>query len=212
MNRKDLEKVIKFLHQSEKLKDTMRHSWTSKGRQESVAEHSWRLSLMALLLIGEFEEEVDLSKLLSIIIIHDLAEVVTGDIPVFEKSSADRIEEHEAFRSLMKTISGGQGSRFYDLWIEYENGTSVEGRIAKALDKIEAQLQHNEAGIGTWTEWEKCHTLSDFSETRESGETLKELMDLVLGEAHELIENSGDSVSDLKDRCQVSCSKNESKM
>ena len=73
---------LEILHVAEKLKDTPRHCTTSKGRTESVAEHSWRISLMAMLLRHEFPE-VNIDKVVDMCLIHDLGECFTGDIPTF---------------------------------------------------------------------------------------------------------------------------------
>ena len=73
---------LEILHVAERLKDTPRHCTTTKRRTESVAEHSWRISLMAFLLKHEFED-VDINKVVDMCLIHDLGECFTGDIPTF---------------------------------------------------------------------------------------------------------------------------------
>ena len=78
------EKLIETLAVAERLKDATRHCYTSRGRSESVAEHSWRITLMAYLVSDEFPE-ADLEKLMKMCLIHDLGEAFTGDIPTFEK-------------------------------------------------------------------------------------------------------------------------------
>ena len=80
---------LDILHVAERLKDTPRHCTTTKRRTESVAEHSWRISLMALLLKDEFPE-ADMDKVVRMCLIHDLGECFTGDIPTFVKTDADR--------------------------------------------------------------------------------------------------------------------------
>ncbi len=83
---------LNILHVAERLKDIPRHCTTSKRRVESVAEHSWRVSLMALLLKNEFPD-VDVDKVVSMCLIHDLGECFTGDIPTFQKMDSDRVAE-----------------------------------------------------------------------------------------------------------------------
>lgn len=78
------EKLIEILSVAERLKDEVRHSYTSGGRRESVAEHSWRITLMAYFVSDEFPE-ADLLKIMKMCLIHDLGEAFTGDIPAFEK-------------------------------------------------------------------------------------------------------------------------------
>ena len=80
---------LDILHVAEKLKDTPRHCTTTNGRTESVAEHSWRISLMAFLLRNEFPE-LDIDKVIRMCLIHDLGECFTGDIPTFKKTDRDR--------------------------------------------------------------------------------------------------------------------------
>jgi putative hydrolase of HD superfamily len=79
---------LEILHIAERLKDTTRHCTTSKGRAESVAEHSWRTTLMAFLLKAEFPE-LDMDKVVRMCLIHDLGECFTGDIPTFVKTEED---------------------------------------------------------------------------------------------------------------------------
>ena len=80
--------LLAVLHTAERLKDTTRHCYTSQGRHESVAEHSWRVTLMAYLMRDEFPE-LDMDKVMQMCLIHDLGECFTGDIPSFEKTAAD---------------------------------------------------------------------------------------------------------------------------
>ena len=82
------QKFLEFLGVLEKLKCNTRHSWTSSGRHESVAEHSWMISIMALLLKNEFPD-LDMQKVLTMCLIHDWGEAITGDIPAFSKTRKD---------------------------------------------------------------------------------------------------------------------------
>ena len=82
------EKLIEVLSVAERLKDAVRHCYTSGGRRESVAEHSWRITLMAYFVSDEFPE-ADLLKIMKMCLIHDLGEAFTGDIPAFEKTDKD---------------------------------------------------------------------------------------------------------------------------
>lgn len=84
--------LLAVLHTVERLKDTTRHCYTSQGRHESVAEHSWRVTLMAFLMRDEFPE-LDMDKVMQMCLIHDLGECFTGDIPSFEKTAADTAKE-----------------------------------------------------------------------------------------------------------------------
>ena len=90
----DTGKLLETIHLAERLKDAMRHCYTSGGRRESVAEHSWRTALMAYLVSDEFPE-ADMNKVIKMCLIHDLGEAFTGDIPVFLKTEADEKREEE---------------------------------------------------------------------------------------------------------------------
>lgn len=141
--------LIQFLHAVEPMKYNTRHSWTSSGRRESVAEHSWRLALMAYLVKDEFPE-ADIHKVVLMCLCHDLGEAVTGDIPAFEKNDGHRATEGEAVTSLLKKLPEPYRSDLTALFQEMEERTTLEARIYKALDAMECLIQHNEADISTW--------------------------------------------------------------
>ena len=93
-------KLLDILHTAERLKDTLRHCDTSKGRRESVAEHSWRLALMAFFLRDEFSD-TDMDRVIRMCLIHDLGECFTGDIPSFLKTDADTEKEDALLERLL---------------------------------------------------------------------------------------------------------------
>ena len=141
--------LLQILSVAEKLKCNTRHCYTSTGRHESVAEHSWRLSLMAMLLTDEFPQ-ADMNKVIRMCLIHDLGEAFTGDIPTFDKTKEDEAREDAAFDSWVQTLPAFQRQEFTDLLREMAELETLEARIYKALDKMEAVIQHNESDISTW--------------------------------------------------------------
>lgn len=141
--------ILDFLHIAERLKDQTRHCTTSRGRQESVAEHSWRTALFAMLLEDEIPE-ADFHKIIRMCILHDLGEALTGDIPAFWKTKADSDQEDEAVFGLLDTLPEPQRSRFLSLFAEMQAQQTREAKIYKALDKMEACIQHNESPLDTW--------------------------------------------------------------
>ena len=143
--------LLNILHVAERLKDTTRHSTSSKGRPESVAEHSWRLSLTALLLRGEFPE-LDIDRVVAMCLIHDLGECFTGDIPAFLKTETDREREDELLRRWVAGLPEAVSGELAALYAEMDALETPEAKLYKALDKLEAVIQHNEAPIGTWEE------------------------------------------------------------
>ena len=141
--------LLQILHTAEKLKDTTRHCDTSGGRRESVAEHSWRLALMAYLLRGEFPA-LDMDKVVRMCLIHDLGECFTGDIPSFLKTSADAAREDSLLARWVSSLPVPYCTDMAALYAEMDALETQEARLYKALDKLEAVIQHNEAPISTW--------------------------------------------------------------
>ena len=143
------EKLIEVLSVAERLKDAVRHCYTSGGRHESVAEHSWRITLMAYFVSDEFPE-ADLLKIMKMCLIHDLGEAFTGDIPTFEKTDKDSKKEVDVLGEWVKTLPEPFSKEMSELYQEMEEQQTLEARIYKALDKLEALIQHNESDIKTW--------------------------------------------------------------
>lgn len=143
------EKLLEALHTAEKLKDTTRHCYTSGGRHESVAEHSWRAALMAYWISDEFPE-ADMSKVIKMLLIHDLGECFTGDIPTFLKTKEDEKKEEELLYRWVKTLPEPFCEEMLALYKEMEERQTTEAKIYKALDSLEAVISHNESDIKTW--------------------------------------------------------------
>lgn len=144
-----IKKIITFLNDIEQLKSTTRHSWTSTGRQESVPEHCWRMSIMAVILQTEFPK-VNIAKVIEMCLIHDLGEIQDGDIPAFLKKAKHVKTEEKAIQKVVQPLSTNLQNKIYNLWKEFEKCKTPEAKLAQALDKLEALIQHNEADISTW--------------------------------------------------------------
>lgn len=140
---------LDVMHVAERLKDAVRHSYSSGGRRESVAEHSWRIALMAFFLRDEFPE-ADMNKVMEMCLIHDLGECFTGDIPTFLKTNTDEQREEQLLDAWVTSLPEPYSTRMHDLYAEMEALQTLEAKIYKALDKMEAVLQHNEAPLSTW--------------------------------------------------------------
>ena len=141
--------LIDALGVAGRLKDATRHCDTAGGRRESVAEHSWRLTLAAYFVSDEFPE-ANLEKLLKMCLIHDLGEAFTGDIPTFEKTGADEAREEALLNEWTGSLPEPFASEMRALFAEMKELKTVEARLFKALDKLEAVIQHNEAPLSTW--------------------------------------------------------------
>ncbi len=180
------QEIIKFLGILEKLKCNTRHNWTTSKRQESVAEHSWRLAVMAMLMEPDFPE-LDMKKVILMCLIHDWGEAVTGDIPAFYKTGQDEEAETEAVRSLLERLPEALKSLMIPLFEELDGCRTKEARLCKALDKIETLIQHNEAGTGTWLPLEYELNLTYGNEICEGFEETKRLRDAVREDTRRLI-------------------------
>src|SRR5918992_5071150 len=151
MDASELTGLLDFLRAAESLKTVSRSGYTSAGRPESVAEHTWRLSLMALLLAPQFPE-VDFARLIKICIVHDLGEAIGGDIPAPEQArrvatgavAGKAAEERRDLVALVQPLPVALRDEITSLWDEYEAAQSPEARLAKALDKLETILQHTQ--------------------------------------------------------------------
>ena len=141
----ELDGILAFLRTAERLKSTPRSGWTTSGERESVAAHTWRLSLMAAVLSDRFPG-VDLARLLKICLIHDLGEALHGDVPAPLQSaeSSKAIREREDLQSVLAPLPERQREEFTALWDEYEAASTPEAQLAKGLDKLETILQHTQ--------------------------------------------------------------------
>ncbi len=145
----DFETLLKFMGIAEKLKCNTRHSWTSSGRHESVAEHSFRLVVFAWLVKEEFTE-LDMDKVIKMCIFHDFGEALTGDIPSFEKQDSDREKEDLAVKEILNVLPSPYREELSDLFMEMNALETEEAKLYKSLDRLEAVIQHDEADISTW--------------------------------------------------------------
>ncbi|MCI5594857.1 MAG: HD domain-containing protein [Clostridiales bacterium] len=141
--------LLEFLAMAEKLKCNTRHSYTSSGRHESVAEHSFRLALMAYMVSDEVPE-IDTDKVIRMCLVHDLGEAITGDIPSFEKTDSDEAAEDSAVSGFVNQLPEYWKKQLGEMYSEMNELKTPEAKLYKALDKLEAVIQHNEADISTW--------------------------------------------------------------
>lgn len=188
--------VLQVLTLAERLKFELRHSFTSSGRQESVAEHTWRMSLMAVLIEPLLKQKVDMARLLKMIILHDLVEAEAKDVSALDvlrnpEIRMEKVEkEKKAIENLRAVLKDTNGQEIYDLFYEFENKETYEAKIANALDKLEVQLQHNHADFSTWEEieYDMCYMMTKHVEF---DETLFELKNQIEDEAEKKMQLGG---------------------
>lgn len=145
MTSADLSGLLEFLRAAERLKQTWRSGRTSGGHPESTAAHTWRLCLMALLLEREFPG-VDFARLVKICLVHDLGEALRGDIPAPQQATGvpKGPQERADLVTLVAPLPAAARDEILALWDEYEAAATPTARVAKALDKLETILQHNQ--------------------------------------------------------------------
>ena len=149
----DIARILSILRLAERLKSELRHSWLSSGRRESVAEHTWQMALMAVLMHRHLEHPVDLERTLAMITVHDLVEAIAGDVPFFEageRKAMKRARELAAIEEIRAGLPPGTGELVAGLWHEFEGRATPEARFAVAIDNLEVQIQHNQADLATW--------------------------------------------------------------
>ena len=155
-------KLLDAIGVAERLKDTTRHCYTKNGRHESVAEHSWMMTLMAYFMKDEFPD-VDMDKVIKMCIIHDLGEAFTGDVPTFLKTEANEQTEEALLNSWLDTLPENYASEMRGLYEEMSKRETTEAKIYKAIDGLEALIQHNISDLSTWIprEYELNKTYAD---------------------------------------------------
>lgn len=162
--RTDMEarKLLDILAVAERLKDATRHCYTRNGRHESVAEHSWMMTLMAFFLKDEFPE-ADMEKVIKMCIIHDLGEAFTGDIPTFDKTEVDEKTEEMLLYEWVNTLPEDYREEMTALYDEMAKRETIEAKVYKAIDGLEALIQHNISDLSTWIpkEYELNKTYAD---------------------------------------------------
>jgi putative hydrolase of HD superfamily len=131
-------------------------------RQESVAEHCWRLCIFAWLLKNRFPD-LDMDRVMKMCLFHDLGEAVIGDIPSFQKTENDVQAEEKAVDQILDLLDSNLRTELVELFREMDEQKTKEARLYKTLDKLEAVIQHNEAPLETWIplEYELNQTYAD---------------------------------------------------
>ena len=141
MEQEDADARLRFLEAAGALKDVKRSAFTTAGRPEDTASHTWRLALWVLV-FEDALEGVDILKLLKLCLVHDLGEAISGDIPAPLQTSDKSAEERADLVTLLSPLSGNSRAQILSLWDEYTAAATPEAQLAKGFDKLETILQH----------------------------------------------------------------------
>ena len=172
----DPKEFIEIVKVANSLKLNTRHCWTIGDRKESIADHSWRIAFMAMLLDGEGDlKDVDMDRVIRMCLIHDFGEAFTGDIPAWKKTKDDSDVEDDELFAWVDTLPEHQKEEWLDLLKEMKAMETKEAKTYKALDRIEALISHNESDISTWLDHEYDLQFTYGQENMEFSELFKEI-------------------------------------
>ena len=150
-----LQQQMKFILEVDKVKQIIRQTYLADGsRKENDAEHSWHLALMAVLLKEYANEEVDLAKVIPMVLLHDLVEIDAGDTYAYDQAglATQRARETKAADRIFGMLPEDQGIKFRNLWEEFEAYETAEAKFAHVLDNCQPLLLNDAYGGKSWKE------------------------------------------------------------
>lgn len=151
-----LQKQLEFIIEIDRLKSVLRRTGLMDGsRRENSAEHSWHLSMMALVLHGHANDEVDLLRVMKMLLVHDLVEIDADDTFCYDEAGMATKDEKEAQAAerLFGMVPGEQCKQLMALWHEFEARTTPESKFANALDRLQPAIANYLNDGGTWREY-----------------------------------------------------------
>ena len=156
MTGEDLTRQIAFIKEIDKIKYIQRRTKLfNSDRNENDAEHSWHLAMMALVLSGHSNAEIDLLKVVKMVLIHDIVEIDAGDTFIYDqnKNHENTDEELKAAQRIFGLLPEKQAAQFIEIWTEFEEGITEEAKFARSMDRLEPLLQNTSNNGGTWKEF-----------------------------------------------------------
>lgn len=155
-----LEAQFAFLNEADRLKSVLRATSLCDGsRRENSGEHSWHLALYALVLADQAALGVDISRVIKMLLIHDLVEIDVGDVPIHSAdgqahgSTDVQAAEAVAADRIFGLLPADLGMTFRALWDEFESALTPDAIFAKSLDRVQPVMANLQAGGGTWIEY-----------------------------------------------------------
>jgi putative hydrolase of HD superfamily len=146
---------LAFCLEADKVKQVLRRNTLADGsRPEDDAQHMWHLALMAFVLAEHAAEPVDVLRVVTMVLVHDLVEIDAGDAYVYDPAAraAAEVKERAAADRIFGLLPADQGRELRGLWEEFEANVTADARFARALDRIQPILQNAASGGRTWRE------------------------------------------------------------
>jgi len=151
-----IDKQVAFLTEVDRLKSIERATTLGDGtRFENSAEHSWHVALYALILAEQARPDVEISRVIKMLLIHDLVEIDAGDAPIFGQYDAEKLadEEAKAAHRIFGLLPADQASELLDLWNEFEAAATPDAQFAKSMDRFQPPNQNLASGGGSWKDY-----------------------------------------------------------
>lgn len=181
-----LEKQLEFILELDKMKQIVRQTYLSDAsRKENDAEHSWHMAVMCMLLSEYSNEDIDVLKTMSMLLIHDVVEIDAGDTYAYDAKANSTKQERElkAADRLFGLLPDDQAEKMRKLWEEFEQWETAEAKFAHTLDNLQPILLNDASGGRSWREHgvREEQTLNRNKRTHEGSEELyikvKEIID-----------------------------------
>ncbi len=148
----EIENILTFIMEVEQLKNVNRKTKpVGLDRYENSAEHSWHVSLLALLLKDHANEDINIDRVIRMLLIHDLGEIDAGDKIIYSSETTEqKNKEKEGLKRLLRNLPEPQADEYLDLWCEFEAGESPDSKYAKAIDRIPPILHNLHGNAHSW--------------------------------------------------------------
>ena len=155
-----IEQQLHFLREIDQLKSVTRKSpLINQSRRENSAEHSWHLAMYALILKDSSDKEINIDRVIKMLLIHDVVEIDAGDHPIHETTdnTAQEEAEQQAADRIFGLLPRLQGEELKALWYEFEAAESNDAVFAKSLDRLQPLIHNVATNGGTWVEGNVSH-------------------------------------------------------
>lgn len=186
----NLLKQIAFIKEIDKVKYIQRKTKLfNSDRNENDAEHSWHLAIMAVVLAEYSNENIDVLKVIKMLLIHDIVEIDAGDTFIYDtqKNHTNTDEERLAANRIFGLLPKAQADELIEIWEEFEAGETKEAKFAKSMDRLEPLLQNTSNNGGTWAEFGV-----DYDKVYNKKKVIKEGSEVIWDYAENLINESVD--------------------